>query len=296
MGKNNTGAIKKLKERIGYFQAILDHSPDIIITGDKSGKIIEFNKGAETMLGYKKREVLGKPIKSFYADPKERDQLTYLLKKHGSVVDYEVRIKNKQGKIIPMSTTLAYMRNRNNKIIGTIGVAKDIRRRKFLERKLVKMSVTDGLTGLYDRGYFDKRIHVAVNDAILNDKPLGLIMMDLDGFKEYNDTKGHLEGDKILNKVGRVILRTIRWKIDSCYRYGGDEFVIIVPEKYHAMVKNIAEEIRVEVELAFGPGITASIGATELKTKQSVYDFIKVADEAMYKAKGKGGNQTFVDI
>lgn len=120
-------------------------------------------------------------------------------------------------------------------------------------------------------------------------------MMDLDGFKEYNDTKGHLMGDKILHKVGRTILRTIQSRVDSCYRYGGDEFVIIVPEKYQASARDLAEEIRVEIDLAFGPAITASIGVTKLQPGQTVYEFIKSADEAMYKAKAQGENRVCIN-
>lgn len=289
------GFVSKLKERINYLHAMLDQSPDLIVAGDKDGRIVEFNKGAEKLLGYRKEEVLKRPIKELYAHPSERDRLMELMQRYGSVVDYEIRIRTKRGKVIPMSTTLAYLKDNKGNITGTIGIAKDIRRRKFLERKLVKMSVTDGLTGLYDRGYFDKRITDAVKDAVKIHQPLALIMMDLDGFKKYNDTRGHLEGDKILNKVGRIILRTIRRRVDSCYRYGGDEFVVILPEKHHALARDIAEEIRVEIELAFGPAITATIGVAKLKPGQSVYDFIKAADLAMYKAKAAGGNKVWIE-
>lgn len=289
------GFVSRLKERINYLQAILDQSPDVIVAGDKNGNLVEFNKGAEKLLGYRKEEVLKRPIKALYARPSERDRLMELMQKYGSVVDYEIMIRTKRGKVIPMSTTLAYLKDSRGDVVGTIGIAKDIRRRKFLEKKLVKMSVTDGLTGLYDRGYFDKRIADAVKDAVKMRQPLALIMMDLDGFKKYNDTRGHLEGDKILNKVGRIILRTIRRRVDSCYRYGGDEFVVILPEKHHALARDIAEEIRVEIELAFGPAITATVGVAKLKPGQSVYDFIKAADLAMYKAKTAGGNKVCIE-
>jgi len=288
--------IKQLEERANYLQALLDHSPDAIITGDKNGLIIEFNKGAEVLLGYHKHEIIGRPIKSLYVNPNDRNLLMKLLQKHGAAIDYEIRIRTKSGKIIPMSTTTAYLKDRKGNIIGTIGIAKDIRRRKMLEKNLIKMSVTDGLTKLYDRGYFDKRINNAVNDSIRSGKPLALIMMDLDGFKKYNDSKGHLMGDKVLQRVGRIILKTIRQRIDSCYRYGGDEFVILIPEKYHAVARDIANEIRVEIELAIGPSITASIGIAKLKRGQSVYDFIKAADEAMYKAKAAGGNRVWANF
>lgn len=285
---------QRLEERAHFLQAFLDYSPDVIIAGDVKGLITEFNKGAEKLLGYTKEEMLGCPIKILYCDSAERDKMMELVKKYGAVVDYEIKVRTKTGKIIPISTTTAFLRDKRGNIIGTIGVGKDIRRRKSLEQKLIKMSITDGVTRLYDRGYFDKRIDVAVNDANRFKRPLALIMMDLDGFKKCNDTKGHLAGDKLLQRVGRILLRTIRHKVDSCYRFGGDEFVIIVPEKFHAVARNIAEELRVEVELALAPEITASIGVAKLKTGQSVYDFIKSADEAMYQAKTAGGNRICV--
>jgi diguanylate cyclase (GGDEF)-like protein/PAS domain S-box-containing protein len=288
--------LRQLEERANYLQALLDHSPDAIIAGDKNGLIVEFNKGAEILLGYHKYEMIGRPIKNLYANPNERNLLMKLLQNHGAAIDYEIRIKTKSGKIIPMSTTTAYLKDKKGAIIGTIGIAKDIRRRKILEKNLIRMSVTDGLTKLYDRGYFDKRINNALNDSIKSNRPLALIMMDLDGFKKYNDSKGHLMGDKVLQRVGRIILKTIRQRVDSCYRYGGDEFVIIIPEKYHAAARDIANEIRVEIELALGPAITCSIGIAKFKRGQSVNDFIKATDEAMYKAKSAGGNRVYASF
>jgi len=289
---NDHITITELQSRLNYYKSLLDYAPDLIVSGDVEERIVEVNPAVEKILGYRKEELLGRPVKNLYFHPHERDHLIRLLRKHGSVVDYDIRIKAKDGKIIPMSTTIAYVRNKKGNIIGTIGIAKDISRRKHLENELRKMAVTDGLTNLYDRGYFDRRIDHAVRSAHRFKKSLWLIMIDLDGFKKYNDNRGHLMGDKILHQVGRTILRTIQQKVDSCYRYGGDEFVILVPES-HISPRDLAEEIRVEIELAFGPTITASIGIAKLQRGQSVYDLIKSADEAMYKAKSLGGNRVF---
>jgi len=290
MKNNSHQTINKLQKQVNYLKSLLDQSPDIIVAGDVKGNIVEFNKGAEKLLGYKKEEVLGKPIASLYFRPRERSKIIQLVKRKGSIVDYETRLKTKSGQMLSVSTTLSYLRDENGNIIGTIGMAKDIQRRKLLEAELKKMAITDGLTGLYDRGYFNRRVDIAVKKAHRYKRPLALIMMDLDGFKKYNDTYGHLEGDKILHKVGRIILRTIRSRIDSCYRFGGDEFMIIVPEEYEASARDLAEELRTEVDLAFGPRITASIGVTKLQRGQSVYELIKLTDQSMYRAKARGGN------
>lgn len=284
--------IQHLETRLKYFKALIDYSPDIIVAGDTEGRIIEINKGVEKSLGYTRDDLIGKKhIKDLYFKPRDRDRLMKLVWSQGEIIDYDIRLKTKSGHIKECSTTLALLRDDAGKVMGTIGIGRDISRRKRLERQLAKMALTDSLTRLYDRGYFNQQINQAVEKAHRFNRPLFLILFDLDGFKAYNDQKGHLAGDEVLRRVGQIVLRSIRPRIDKAFRYGGDEFTIILPEPKAKVVAVIADKIRKQIARFYGSQITTSVGVTKLRYRQSVYQFIRVADKTMYRAKAQGGNQ-----
>ncbi|MCK5578523.1 MAG: PAS domain-containing protein [Planctomycetes bacterium] len=136
--------------RASFLERILDDSPDMIIAGDALGRVLEFNKGAEFLTGYKKEEVLCKSIDHLYFNPLERKKIVELLEKEGRVIDYDVKLKTKSGQMVHVSTTLSYLRDEDNHIIGTVGIARDIRKRVAQMRHptlslLAKMTVF-GLT------------------------------------------------------------------------------------------------------------------------------------------------------
>jgi diguanylate cyclase (GGDEF)-like protein len=122
------------------------------------------------------------------------------------------------------------------------------------------------------------------------------LLLDIDNFKLYNDTYGHLEGDKVLVKIGQIIRSCLR-TMDSAYRYGGEEFTVILPETTAQEANNVANRIRIAVELEnFIPksgnvaNVTISIGVTEYHNDEQLSEFIKRADQAMYLSKEKGRN------
>lgn len=277
--------------RLQYLESILNFSPDIIICGDKTGKIAEFNKGAEKLLGYSKEEAIHKNIRDLYFNPNDRHIIMGLLKRQGQVMDYETRLKTKSGKMINISTSVAYIYDAQKNIIGTIGIAKDIKRRKEMEKKLERLAITDGLTNLYDRGHFNISLVKIIEKCRKTKQLLTCIMLDLDGFKEYNDKQGHLGGDEVLRRVGEIILNNVPNKIGTAFRYGGDEFIILITHKKHSEAVAIGEVIRKRIEMAFSGKITASIGVTAWKTYQSPHQLVKSADDAMYRAKSYGGNR-----
>ena len=118
--------------------------------------------------------------------------------------------------------------------------------------------------------------------------------MDLDGFKEFNDKEGHLGGDYVLKRVGEIILSALPSKTGTAYRYGGDEFIILILGKKQALMTSIAEKIRKEIEREFKGKITASVGVTYFRSSQTPTQLIKTADNAMYRAKSYGGNRVCV--
>jgi diguanylate cyclase (GGDEF)-like protein len=162
--------------------------------------------------------------------------------------------------------------------------------------KLQKLAVTDGLTKLYNSRSFYSQLETEVDRFNRYKHPLALLLLDLDHFKDYNDTYGHLEGDKILVHFSQIIKSCLRAN-DTAYRYGGEEFTVILPETGGDEAGTVAQRIRAALEAErFSPvngkkvKITISIGVTEYQPKEELSTFIQRADRAMYRSKQKGRN------
>lgn len=160
--------------------------------------------------------------------------------------------------------------------------------------KLQRLAITDGLTKLHNSRSFYSQLEVEVDRFNRYKHPLSLLLMDIDHFKEYNDKFGHLEGDKVLVQISQLIKSCLR-KLDTAYRYGGEEFTVILPETTCEEGLTVAERIRNAVkENTYKPEnglevtITISIGATEYSHKEELSSFIQRADKAMYLSKQGG--------
>ena len=163
--------------------------------------------------------------------------------------------------------------------------------------KLEKLAITDGLTKLYNLRHFYNQLEVEVDRSSRYGHSLGLLLLDIDRFKDYNDTYGHLEGNKVLIRLSQIINSCLR-TMDSAYRYGGEEFTIILPETGGEEAKTVAHRIRKAVAAEkFIPEsnkpdqVTISIGVTEYCQEEEFADFIKRADKAMYLSKLDGRNK-----
>ena len=159
------------------------------------------------------------------------------------------------------------------------------RERARLALELERLVITDDLTGLFNRRYFYQKIEAEMVRAKRQNGKLTLILFDLDYFKKYNDTFGHLEGDRVLKEAGRIILSSIREKVDSGCRYGGDEFAVILPGADIKHASDVAGRIQRSVREKKMDNIDISTGIAEYDSESSMEDFIKAADDALYEAK-----------
>jgi diguanylate cyclase (GGDEF)-like protein len=159
---------------------------------------------------------------------------------------------------------------------------------------------TDQLTNIPNRRYFDERLPEEWDRAVRTKTHISMLMLDLDHFKTYNDTYGHLNGDRVLQAVSRIFIKEKKRPADFVVRWGGEEFVVILPETDSQGAIHLAENIRKsveETEILLDGGtktkITVSIGVNSLVPDQnSLYnDFIRNADDALYKAKEEGRNR-----
>ena len=163
--------------------------------------------------------------------------------------------------------------------------------------QLQELAITDGLTSLYNSRHFYHQLELEVDRSNRYDHPLSLLLLDIDNFKLYNDAYGHIEGDKVLAKLGEIIKSCLR-AIDSAYRYGGEEFTVILPDTNGGEAQTVAHRIRTAIESEkFSPEtgkaytITISTGVTEYKKKEKLSDFVERADQAMYLSKEQGRNR-----
>jgi len=200
--------------------------------------------------------------------------------------------------------TAAPIHDSNGAVTGAIETLQDITDRKTAELALSEselrhreLSITDGLTGLYNSRYFFSRAHEEIERCNRYATTLSLILLDVDNFKGFNDTFGHMEGDRVLAGLAEIIRAEIRGS-DSAYRYGGEEFIVMFPETSPEESLLVADRLRqafAEREFTPAPGervhMTISIGCGDYRPGEELIPFVKRIDQAMYSAKKLGKNR-----
>lgn len=190
---------------------------------------------------------------------------------------------------------------------SVVVVLKDITHLKEMEDRLRRLTITDNLTGLYNKRHFTERLTDEMTRARRQNTPLSLLFADIDKFKSYNDTYGHIGGDVVLARLGWIIADSIRAHIDTAYRYGGEEFTVILPGAGTDEALVVAERIKSAFAAhAFRPVMngaeievrkTVSIGLATMDGNEEMIDgFIERADAFMYGAKKEGGNMVRISL
>ncbi|MDG4475578.1 GGDEF domain-containing response regulator [Thiovibrio frasassiensis] len=175
-------------------------------------------------------------------------------------------------------------------------------REQTLIRKLEHLSMCDMLTDLYNRRCFELKLHEEVPRAHRQGYPVFLVLLDVDRFKEYNDEYGHQAGDRVLHDIGRILVQCTRENVDWCFRFGGDEFAIIIPYANAAQVGLVADRIQERYGHEARYGVTSlTIGLAQFFRRpdtswpEDIADLVARADKALYSGKAQGGNRVIVD-
>jgi diguanylate cyclase (GGDEF)-like protein len=173
-------------------------------------------------------------------------------------------------------------------------------RQRLHERlaQLTEVATIDPVTGLFNRRYLETRLEAEVERARRQRQDLTLLLIDIDDFKRVNDTRGHLEGDRVLREVADLLRAGVRI-FDVCARYGGEEFIIVMPAASTSVAQQVAERIRARIERYFAqdtPSVTVSVGIGGFTTSTNAEELIDLADRALISAKRAGKNMVSLDI
>lgn len=267
----------------------------------QEGLIKFVNPNLLKILSYEEKEMLGKDILRFlYPDDREllSENLSKLNDNQNVKSPLELRMvhKNEEGIYMEVLSTLIQYEGKPA-ILTTL---RDITERKKTEAELKRLVITDDLTGLFNQRYFYIQLVKEIERAKRHNRPLAMLLIDIDMFKDFNDTYGHWEGDYVLKKIGEILMKNVR-EIDMAFRYGGEEFAVLLPDAKHEDAIIVAERIRKAVAanvfypftLDGQPDIisrTVSIGVTEFHVEDNIKSFLKRVDNAMYQAKKRGRN------
>jgi diguanylate cyclase (GGDEF)-like protein/PAS domain S-box-containing protein len=287
--------LNTIRERLLDAEQALNSTKEGYWVLDQWGNFIHVNDAYCEMMGYSKSQLLTMKISDLERRAKQEritEQIQRIINRGNE--QFETQHRHANGSWIDLEITVTAVDKKH-----VVAFLRDITQRKLAEKKIRELAYTDNLTGLSNRNYFEKFIGEAEVDARHNS---AVILVDLDNFKLINDTRGHLEGDKLLRKVGNLIDKFVSPQI-SVFRLGGDEFAMVInglPEEVQESEEHIfllAENIRTSIEAVVVAGeiqfqISASIGiAVGQPTKIGFENILKRADIALYEAKEKGRNR-----
>lgn len=275
---------------------IYQNSSQAMFISDSNNKIISINPAFTNITQYEKDEVVGKNphmLSSGEQDENFYKQLWFDVLQDGSWIG-EVINKRKNGEKYIQELNVNVVKNFEGKIDHYIGFFSDISERKRSEKIILKQANYDSLTDLENRRKFNNRLSEAIAFSKRTQNPFAVLFIDLDHFKDINDTLGHPVGDAILVEVASRIKKQIR-ESDMLSRFGGDEFTLLLPEiKNENVIDRIAQKIIDAIKEPFVLGksvlyLSASIGITLYPDDgEDSATLLKNADQAMYQAKSSG--------
>jgi diguanylate cyclase (GGDEF)-like protein/PAS domain S-box-containing protein len=297
-----------LRENEERFRRISSMISDVVYsckTDDEGRFTINWMTGAaERISGYSTGEIISRKCWRFMVVEEDlalfEKNVTDLAP--GSRGECELRIRRKNGEIVWIASYAeCVLGSETPEHFHLYGGLIDITDRKRIadalresENRYRELSIVDDLTRLYNSRYFYHQLRMEIDRVDRYGQPLTLLLLDLDDFKTFNDTYGHVEGDQVLFRIGQVVKRCLR-QTDSAYRYGGEEFTILLPMTTSADGAVTAERIRMEFkEEIFSPApgqdvhVTVSIGLGQYKTQEDMKVFVHRVDQLMYQGKKNG--------
>lgn len=292
------------------FEKIVENLNEGLYFVDSNRKITYWNKAAERISGFSAAEVVGRSCADNILTHVDGDG--HRLCTHGcpllkSITDTapretEIYMHHKNGQRIPVSVRTSALINAEGKIVGGIELFTDISQQKANQlriKDLEKMAMLDNLTQLANRNYIERELHSRFEEKKRFNVPFGILLMDIDHFKRFNDTYGHDVGDKVLKFVADTFVNNAR-PFDLFGRWGGEEFVGILRNIATQDIAKVGNRMRILVENSYlSEGdkklqVTISMGVTMVEDSDTVETIFKRADKLLYKSKAAGRNRITV--
>ncbi len=292
-------------------QGLADRLFDGLLQIDRKGRITCWNRAAERITGYPADQVIGRaywqhpvrhvdengaaiadsliPILLTAQDGRPRDAIGYFNHADG----YPLRTLTRTERLF----------DRLGRPAGALEIFTDNKAIISAFQSVQRSDETvhfDVLTGIGNRPHIEARIRAAIGDFRVHRRPFGILFIDVDHFKEFNDTYGHLLGDKILKMAATTLRQNLRGS-DSCGRWGGEEFIALAHELDDSGLAKVAEKLRQSVAAASlrqtgqNLSITVSIGATLVRPEDTLQSLVERADQLMYESKRQGRNRVTLD-
>ena len=295
------------KSADSFYAALLDSMYDGVYFVDEGRRITYWNSGAEFLTGYTAEEMLGKfcydnllmHVTEAGCNLCVHGCPLHQTLEDGSRREAHVFLRHKRGHRVPVSVRVSPIENEAGEVIGAVEVFSDISAMKRLERQtgeLENLAFTDALTGVANRRYLERKVHHAIQEVEEFGRAYGVVVVDVDEFKQVNDRFGHGGGDVVLKAVSETLARAIR-PGDIAGRGGGDEFLLLVRDVTQESLLRVAERCHRmvgETNVPLPEGVVTvaiSVGATLLAKGDSCESAVARADKLMYSSKTERRNQ-----
>ncbi len=302
----NAVTLAALRESESRFRNAFDHSAIGMALVAPQGRWLKVNATLCQIVGFSQEELLARDCKSI-THPEDRDSdvgsIASMLAGRIATYEIEKRYIHKSGSTVWVLVTSSLVKNAQGSPLYLVSQIQDITARKAAEDALMRLAIRDELTGLFNRREMDRLLQEEISRSQRHQRPLSLLMVDIDWFKRVNDDFGHQAGDGALRQVAQAILDSIR-TLDRAARYGGEEMAVILPETSGTEALVVAERIRAKVaERSFSVAetttpdgadirLTVSVGVSTMfmPLAGSTELLIGDADRALYAAKRRGRN------
>jgi diguanylate cyclase (GGDEF)-like protein/PAS domain S-box-containing protein len=283
---------------------VIEHSSECIMITDRDNVIVSVNPACSSIIGYTADELVGRSPRMLQSGRHDRDFYAGLWNAIAATGGWhgEIWNRHKDGRLLPRWLSISTISDQAGVVQHHIGIYTDITEQKAAEERISYLAYYDALTHLPNRALFQERLASALAQAKRNGQPIAVLVLDLDHFKQINDSPGHLVGDGLLQEAARRMQHSIRER-DTVARPGGDEFMLILPDTdaegaahtAEKIVRSLAEPMRLDSHALH---VSCSVGISLYpENGRDAGSLIQNADAAMYRAKGRGRNdyQFFTD-
>jgi diguanylate cyclase (GGDEF)-like protein/PAS domain S-box-containing protein len=287
---------QELERESRFANAVINSLPGMFYLLDCEGRCHRWNRNLETVTGYSGEEIAAmRPIDYFAEADREPIEEAVAEAFACGEVTIEADLVTKAGRVIPHLWTGFRVELDGEAYMAGVGI--DISERRALEAELTRQATTDPLTAIPNRLHFEHHLEREIAQSERHDRPLSLIMVDLDHFKEVNDRNGHEVGDTVLQQAVAVVRPLLRGG-DLVARWGGEEFMVLAAETDRAGATDLAERLRAALEAhpfpGDGGGLTASFGVAQYAPGETQGALLRRVDAALYRAKQGGRNRVVV--